>query len=188
MNASRAWSAAPARADWFLTPYVGVNFGNSADFGDVGDFEDNLEKRILFGGSATWMGNGIVGAEVDFGWAPNFFEMTTGDADFPFGDGNVTTLMGNLVIGAPIGGQSGPGLRPLAWAVCYDDLLTDTDPLTRVRRVEAVDADGRVYQLSRTTRESHPVVLVDEQPDPADLPATYPALAQLAAAAAHTTT
>jgi hypothetical protein len=81
-----------------------------------------------------------------------------------------------------------PGLRPLAWAVCYDDLLTDTDPLTRVRRVEAVDADGRVYQLSRTTRESHPVVLVDEQPDPADLPATYPALAQLAAATAHTTT
>jgi hypothetical protein len=82
--------------------------------------------------------------------------------------------------------QPDPGLRPLAWAVCYDDLLidTDTDALTRVRRVEAVDADGRVYQLSRT-HSSEPVVLVDEQPDPADLPATYPGLAQLAAAAAQ---
>jgi hypothetical protein len=84
--------------------------------------------------------------------------------------------------------QPDSGLRLLAWAVCYDDLLTDTHTVTRVRRVEAVDADGRVYQLSRTVREAHPVVLVDEQPDPADLPATYPALAQLAAAAAHTTT
>jgi hypothetical protein len=84
--------------------------------------------------------------------------------------------------------QPDPGLRPLAWAVCYDDVLTDTDPLIRVRRVEAVDADGRVYQLSRTARETQPVVLVDERPDPADLPATYPALAQLAAAAAHTPT
>lgn len=81
--------------------------------------------------------------------------------------------------------QPDPGLRLLAWAVCYDDLLTDTDTLTRVRRVEALDADGRVYQLSRTARKSHPVVLVDEQPDPADLPATYPGLAQLAAAASH---
>ena len=83
--------------------------------------------------------------------------------------------------------QPDPGLRLLAWAVCYDDLLidTDTDTLTRVRRVEALDADGRVYQLSRTARESHPVVLVDEQPDPADLPATYPGLAQLAAATSH---
>lgn len=81
--------------------------------------------------------------------------------------------------------QPDPGLRLLAWAVCYDDLLTDTDTLTRVRRVEALDADGRVYQLSRTARESHPVVLVDEQPDPADLPATYPGLTQLAAAASY---
>jgi hypothetical protein len=106
------WSAAPARADFFLTPYLGVNFGGDADFGDVGDFEDNLEKKIVFGGSATWMGSGIVGAEVDFGWSPNFFEVTTGDADFDFGDSNLTTVMGNVIIGAPVGGQSGPGVRP----------------------------------------------------------------------------
>jgi hypothetical protein len=38
-----------------------------------------------------------------------------------------------------------PGLRLLAWAVCYDDLLADDEGLVALRRVEAVDVDGRVY-------------------------------------------
>ena len=107
-----AVTAGPARADWFVTPFLGVNFGGDASFGDVGDFEDNFEKKAVFGGTATWMSAGIIGAEVDFGWAPNFFGFTTGDADFDFGDSNLTTLMGNVVVGIPVGGQSGPGLRP----------------------------------------------------------------------------
>lgn len=107
-------AATPASADWLLTPYAGVTFGGTADFGDVGDFSDNLEKRFTFGASATWMGAGIVGFEVDVSSTPNFFELTTGDDDFDFGDSNVTTLMGNLVLGAPIGGTSGPGVRPYA--------------------------------------------------------------------------
>jgi opacity protein-like surface antigen len=107
-------TAAPARADWLLTPYIGVTFGGNADFGDVGDFEDNFERKVTFGGTATWMGAGIIGVEVDLGSTPNFFENTSGDFDFDFGDSNVTTLMGNLVIGAPIGGTSGPGVRPYA--------------------------------------------------------------------------
>jgi opacity protein-like surface antigen len=102
----------PASADWLLTPYLGVPFGGTASFGDVGDFEDNFEKRITYGATATWMGAGIIGFEVDLGSTPNYFEVTSGDDDFDFGDSNVTTLMGNLVIGAPIGGTSGAGLRP----------------------------------------------------------------------------
>lgn len=104
--------AAPARADWLLTPFIGMNFGGDAAFGDVGDFEDNLEKKTVFGGTFTWMGGGIIGAEADFGFAPNFFENTSGDADFDFGDSNLTTLMGNVVIGIPVGGQRGAGVRP----------------------------------------------------------------------------
>jgi len=105
-------AATPASADWLLTPYLGITFGGAADFGDVGDFEDNFEKKVTFGGSAAWMGAGIIGFEVDFGSTPNFFEVTSGDSNFDFGDSNVTTLMGNLIIGAPVGGTSGPGLRP----------------------------------------------------------------------------
>ena len=107
-----AGSAVPASADWLLTPYLGLTFGKSADFGDVGDFEDNFEKRMTFGLSAAWMGAGIIGFEADLGSTPNFFETTGGDANFEFGDNNVTTLMGNLVLAAPIGGTTGPGFRP----------------------------------------------------------------------------
>lgn len=105
---------ATASADWLFTPFVGYNWGGAAQFGDVGDFEDEFEKRGTFGASLAYMGAGAVGFEVDFGWAPNFFENTSGEGDFEFGDNNVTTFMANLTLGAPIGGQSGPGIRPYA--------------------------------------------------------------------------
>jgi len=106
---------ARASADWYLTPYIGGVFGGNADFGDFDDdFDDEFEQRVNFGAALGWMGNGIIGFEADFSWTPNFFENTGGSGDFDFGDSNVTTLMGNLVVGAPIGGQTGPGFRPYA--------------------------------------------------------------------------
>jgi outer membrane protein with beta-barrel domain len=101
-----------ASADWLFTPFVGMNWGGSANFTDFDDFDDEFEQRANFGASLGWMGAGVVGFEVDFGFAPNFFENTGGSGDFAFGDSNVTTVMGNVVLGAPIGGQSGPGIRP----------------------------------------------------------------------------
>src|SRR5688572_902752 len=89
--------AAPASADWLFTPYLGLNFGGSANFGAVGDFDDNFERMAFFGGSLAWMGAGIVGVEFDLGVSPNFFEITTGDEDFDFGDSNLTTLMVNAI-------------------------------------------------------------------------------------------
>jgi hypothetical protein len=104
-----------ASADWLFTPYVGWNWGGTAGFTDIaGDFEDEFERRSNFGASLAWMGAGAVGFEVDFGYSPNFFENTTGDGDFEFGDSNVTTLMANLTVGAPFGGQQGGGIRPYA--------------------------------------------------------------------------
>jgi hypothetical protein len=112
-----AWAAAPAKAsaDWLFTPYIGMNWGGNAGFTDLaGDFEDKFERQVNFGASLSWMGAGALGFEVDFGYSPNFFENTTGDADFQFGDSNVTTLMANLKVGAPFGGQTGGGIRPYA--------------------------------------------------------------------------
>jgi opacity protein-like surface antigen len=103
-----------ASADWLLTPFIGANFGGGANFGDFNDFDDEFEKRLDLGASLGWMGGGIVGFEVDFGWSPNFFENTIGSGDFEFGDNNVVTLMGNVLVGIPIGGQTGPGIRPYA--------------------------------------------------------------------------
>jgi opacity protein-like surface antigen len=107
-------AATPTRAsaDWLFTPFLGANFGGSASFGDFDDFDDEFERRLDVGASLGWMGNGIVGFEADFGWSPNFFENTIGPGNFEFGDSNVTTLMANVLIGAPIGGQTGPGIRP----------------------------------------------------------------------------
>ena len=96
-----------ASADWMFTPFVGAAFGGSVT--DVGGFELERDTRGTFGAGLTWMGAGILGFDIDFGYTPDFF----GD-DPDFGDSNVTTLMANVILGAPIGGQSGPGIRPYA--------------------------------------------------------------------------
>jgi opacity protein-like surface antigen len=110
--------ASPSRAsaDWLFTPFVGGNFGGNANFGNFNTVDDEVERRVNMGASIGWMGKGIAGFEVDFGFAPNFFQDTNGDADFAFGDSNVTTLMANLVVGAPFGGTTGKGFRPYGTA------------------------------------------------------------------------
>src|SRR6185436_18542196 len=85
-----------ARADGFVTPWVGSAFGSNIQNG-----------QTTFGVSAGGMGAGIVGGEVDFGWSPSFFG-TKSD----FGNNTVMDLMGNLIIGVPIGGTHGAGVRP----------------------------------------------------------------------------
>jgi opacity protein-like surface antigen len=108
-----AASAAPtqASADWLFTPYLGATFGGSANIGSGGeDFGDEFERKVNYGASLAWMGDGKIGFEVDFGYSPNFFGVSTDDDDFDLaGDGNVTTLMANLIVGAPFG-----GVRPYA--------------------------------------------------------------------------
>jgi opacity protein-like surface antigen len=107
-------SPTKASADWLFTPFVGWNWGGTANFTEVEDFTDEFEQKAMFGASLSYMGAGIIGFEIDFGYSPNFFQNTAGTGNFEFGDSNLTTLMGNLVIGVPIGGQSGVGFRPYA--------------------------------------------------------------------------
>src|SRR5882757_6751310 len=86
----------PARADGFIAPWVCSAFGSNIQNG-----------QTTFGVSAGAMGAGIIGGEADFGWSPSFFG-TQSD----FGNNTVMDLMGNLIIGVPIGGQHGAGIRP----------------------------------------------------------------------------
>jgi len=85
-----------ARADGWVTPWIGSAFGSSIDNG-----------RATFGVSAGGMGAGIVGGEVDFGYNPSFFG-TQND----FGNNSVLNFMGNVIVGVPIGGTHGGGVRP----------------------------------------------------------------------------
>ena len=103
--------ATASAQSWFFSPFIGGNFGGSADFGDFSDGDDEVERRMDFGGTLGWNPN-VLGFEVDFGYSPNFFEDTAGDRNFEFGDSNVTTIMGNVLLSAP----SGSGFRPYASA------------------------------------------------------------------------
>ncbi|MGE0864485.1 MAG: outer membrane beta-barrel protein [Vicinamibacterales bacterium] len=109
-------AARPASADWLFTPYLGVVFGGAANTFDINDLDDEFEQRLNFGGSLAWMGNGIVGFEVDYGVAPNFFQFKGPEDDIELldFDSSMQTLMANLTLGAPIGGTTGPGIRPYA--------------------------------------------------------------------------
>ncbi|MGE0450729.1 MAG: outer membrane beta-barrel protein [Vicinamibacterales bacterium] len=83
-----------ARAEGFVNPWAGVVFDNSQ--GDEGNWG--------FGVNAGAMGAGIIGGEIDFGYLPNFY----GDVV----DNHVLNLMGNLIVGIPVGGTRGAGFRP----------------------------------------------------------------------------
>jgi opacity protein-like surface antigen len=107
-------TASRASADWLLTPFVGWNWGGTANLLNLDDFDDEFEQKAMFGASLGWMGGGVFGFEADFGFSPNFFENTSGPGNFEFGDSNLTTLMGNVLVGVPIGGQHGVGFRPYA--------------------------------------------------------------------------
>src|SRR5215203_5707997 len=91
-------SPTQARAEGFVSPWLGVNFGN-----------DPADGRAAYGFGAGYMGAGIFGAEFDFGYSPSFF----GNENV-FGNNNLLTAMGNIIVGIPIGGTSGGGFRPYA--------------------------------------------------------------------------
>jgi len=97
-SAAAALVLAPmqARADGFFIPWAGTQFGSNVGNGRAG-----------VGVSAGGMGAGIIGGEVDFGFSPSFFG-TQND----WGHNSVLDLMGNVIVGVPIGGTHGGGARP----------------------------------------------------------------------------
>jgi hypothetical protein len=95
-----AGTAAPARADVTLTPFLGTLFG-----GELGNV------KAAYGLSLTAMGKGIIGGEFDFSFTPKFVDETA--LSSAVREANVT---GNLIVGIPIGGTHGATVRPYAVA------------------------------------------------------------------------
>jgi opacity protein-like surface antigen len=101
-----AFSApAVARADGYVSPWAAVQFGGKIDTSTIRADVDR--GRASFGVTAGGMGGGIIGGEVDFGYSPSFFG-TSND----FGNNTVIDVMGNIIVGIPIGGTTGGGVRP----------------------------------------------------------------------------
>ena len=110
--------AAPARADWYATPYFGVVFGGASNQFSVTDIDDQFEQRVNFGGSVGYRTQGVLGFEIDYNVAPNFFQFTGGTNDFDLFDfdSSVQTFMVNVVLGIPAGGSTGAGFQPYVTA------------------------------------------------------------------------
>jgi len=94
-------SASAARAQGFISPFIGFNFGGDAGCPEISGCED---KNLNLGVGVGSMGN-VFGAELEFGYARNFF------GEVPGLSSNVLTLMGNAML-AP---KFGP-VRPFALA------------------------------------------------------------------------
>jgi hypothetical protein len=96
---------AVARADGMIVPFVGVNFAGTSGQ-EISDAID--AQRVDWGVSLAYMGGGVLGIEADIGYSPDFFGKTD------LGGSSVLAATGNLLIGIPIGGQTGVGVRPYA--------------------------------------------------------------------------
>jgi hypothetical protein len=90
------WAPVQARADGYVSPWVGAQFGSSIDHG-----------RTAVGITAGGMGAGVIGGEVEFGYSPSFFG-TQND----FGHNTVMDFMANLIVGVPVESRHGAGVRP----------------------------------------------------------------------------
>jgi opacity protein-like surface antigen len=101
--------ATEARADGFISPFMGVNFG-----GDVGGTLNSAAskgKRAAFGAAVGFMGGGVFGVELDVAYTNKFY----GEGAM-LADNSLLTVMPALILGVPVGGQRGLGIRPYATA------------------------------------------------------------------------
>src|SRR5688572_1482968 len=99
---------ATASAEWILTPFIGASFAAGSDSDDFDDIIDG--SKMTYGGTITFVGGGVFGFEIDFGYAPEYFEGDDDDVDF-VDSSNYTSLMANVILSAPRG-----AFRPYATA------------------------------------------------------------------------
>jgi opacity protein-like surface antigen len=95
-----------ASADGYFVPFVGANFG-----GEVGrPLSTAVQDRniVTFGAGFGSMGAGVFGVELDLGYTSKFYTDTTTAVT----RNNLLTVMPALILGVPIGGQKGIGVRP----------------------------------------------------------------------------
>lgn len=99
-------SPASARADWFLTPFVGLKFAGDTQLADLESGASNT--KLAYGGVIGLIDDGLFGVEGEVGYSPRFFERSSG---MLVARSHVLTLMGNLVLTTPRE-LTGDSLRP----------------------------------------------------------------------------
>jgi len=108
--------AAPARADYLFTPFVGPAFAGNTVFhiDPPSGSTESLGTHVIFGGSAGWLSSGILGIEGDFAYAPHFLERKAPTSGIPASivlSSTVATVSGSVIVATPLR-VTGYSLRP----------------------------------------------------------------------------
>jgi opacity protein-like surface antigen len=83
----------PVAAQGFISPFIGFDYGGDSGCPTASNCEDKHSNLGVAGGKL----GAIAGAEVEFGYARDFF------GDTPGVDSSVLTLMTNVIVGPRIG-------------------------------------------------------------------------------------
>jgi hypothetical protein len=136
LAAAAVWTAvlaAPgsAAADWYFTPFVGVKFRGTTTLTDS-DFAASNTKPVL-GGGVTWLGDGLLGAELEYSLLPGFFERNIQEPLVL--NSRVQSLTGSLVVAAPLT-LTRESLRPyvvagMGWMGARSDGIPPIDELVK---------------------------------------------------------
>ena len=155
---------ASAQVDGLVTPFIGITTDTPTE-----------ENRTVYGGAVGFTGP-VVGFEVDFGYAPNFFEVEDDFGELG-SEGSVTTVMGNLLVSAPLGrvrpyGTVGAGLMRsnLEFFDFFDDVSSNDFGINygggvMVFLSENVGIRGDIRQFRNIQNED----IDDDFPEPGDL-------------------
>ena len=114
---------APAAADWYVTPFVGMKFGGSTTLVDFASSEGT--KKVAIGGSVALISDGLFGVEADYSFYPGFFQSDRPLLGSVVESSQVQTLTGNVIIAVPLG-ITRESLRPyvvggLGWMKASSD-------------------------------------------------------------------
>ncbi|MGH9383070.1 MAG: hypothetical protein ACRD2N_02075 [Vicinamibacterales bacterium] len=101
-------ASGPARADVFLTPFLGVKFGGRTSIVDLEQAAG--QATMTLGASVAVVGNGIFGGEAEVAYIPGYFEREGISAPLVTSS-SVADLSGNLILSLPPD-FTGGGLRP----------------------------------------------------------------------------
>ena len=100
-------SGVSGRAEIIITPFVRKAFASQKTLFTPATVD---KQTWVVGASATWLTSSIIGAEVEFGYAPRFFGQDRLNPLTVPGS-NVTTLMGNVLLTLPVS-MTRESLRP----------------------------------------------------------------------------
>jgi hypothetical protein len=131
-------TGAAADADIIFTPFAGKTFAAQKTLLTTASVD---KQTWLIGGSAAWLTDSVLGAEVDFGYAPNFFEA---DPVRVRGGTNVTSFTGNVLLTLPLS-VTRDSLRPYVSAgmgVLHASVEDRADVSTIDRNLLALSVGG----------------------------------------------